>query len=429
MAIAPVSSKPVATPPPADPVEPAVADPKTDPSPKPNLQGVKPGEFAAKFKEGVTRATAAERAGKDPIAEYTPPPKPADPPPEPKPAEAAPVATPATPPATPPAEPKTPKLEYPKAKPAEAKPAEPEPKPEPDSPNFKRLREERDQLAKRAKEIEAKLAEAETKLTKAVDVTELEKIRLERDRLQEVVGRNYLVEDPRFQREFDEPMATATDRIKALAPDEYKTTFEALMKMPPGELRETKLAEVMEELPPHVAGRIATNYERFCDREAARNAEVTKWKDNLKQLKDYEKVKTLEAENAAAAQRLAFAERELVEAAANFPETFGLTDDPAHNETVKERVLAVKEMVRGTPKADFLARLAVFAGRAEHAQQMLAEQKEYIHRLETQIQQLQGSGPTIPGGKAPEPPKEESTADAAVSRYRKYAQEHRLTTP
>lgn len=180
--------------------------------------------------------------------------------------------------------------------PPETPPAAPVPAPAKDeNEDWPRSKKDWDKFTSRKKEqlakVQAELNDIRAQRDKAMkDVedlrasgatsAEIKAMKDERDRLDQILRETNLERHPKFKEYYDGHIGQAQQQIKAILGDDKGKAFSETLSLPPGEYRDSRLEELISELPMLKVGQVASLVTRISDLQAERSSELAKAREN-----------------------------------------------------------------------------------------------------------------------------------------------------
>lgn len=109
---------------------------------------------------------------------------------------------------------------------------------------------------------------------------EIKAMKDERDLLDQILRETNLERHPKFKEYYDGHIGQAQQQIKAILGDEKGKAFSETLSLPPGEYRDSRLEELISELPMLKVGQVASLVTRISDLQAERSSELAKAREN-----------------------------------------------------------------------------------------------------------------------------------------------------
>lgn len=261
--------------------------------------------------------------------------------------------------------------------------------------NFRRLRTKAEGLERKAAELEAQLSKAREGSAKYADI-EAKLAEAERKAAEAagkvaelgVYQRMYELETSEefgqhYQRQMDEALIDAKDAAPDLAND-----IEMIFKSPPGQWRESRVREVVNNLEDDYSrNAFISAYSKLKSVQRERSAEMEKSRVdvNHKKLQEMRAARTAEEQRRADLIRQNFwrtTEAELDEE---------LGDDP-EKDAIKT---TLRDVITGKVSAEEYSGVLRAAARAKKMSNVIAQRDEEISMLKSQLAELQGSSPRM----------------------------------
>ena len=271
----------------------------------------------------------------------------------------------------------------------------------------KRAQEAADKLAK----LEAELATAKTAAPPDYDAVkkELDDTKRVAGELDEVVRRNYVQDHPGFKARFDAQINQHIETARRIVGPEKSDAVARILRLGDQEIRDQRLAELVDDLPPLAASRLSALLNTLESVQSERQAQIDYWSkpENIAQIKA-----ARENEQRAAAEQTAKRVRGMVDAIRKDAEFGSMTDDDAN---------AVFNLAMKPPtnEQELTANLRLVAqGRLYGpTKKALDDATKRVSELEALVKSLEGASPGLASVKIdgkPQPKPERRTGPATA---------------
>jgi hypothetical protein len=262
--------------------------------------------------------------------------------------------------------------------------------------DFKRIKEERDSLAKQIEELK--------KSPQAGDSdAKLKALQEERDSYAEKLRLLDIERHPEFVKKYETKLNSINDSIKALAGSDA-AKLEALIRTPQSDYRDQQIDEIIESMTPAKRAKLGALLVQQDQVKQERDAEITEAKT------DYEKIASQYKQQSEAKDRFALQKSEQVwtevSKLASELEVFQAKEgDPNSAADVAASLDLARSIFNGENTEEDLAKAALWAAAAPRYREALYAQVEINKRLNAELSKLKGAGPSVAskGATAPAP--------------------------